>query len=66
MNLLIFQNPREIIEHFTFLKKKIEFSKKDRNFTIFGYVFVTRYHITLKNFSGNETNSFPVIASIFF
>ena len=29
-------------------------------------VFVMRYHITLKNFSGNGTNSFTVIVLIFF
>ena len=32
----------------------------------FAYVFVARFHITHKNFSGDWANSWAVIASIFF
>ena len=40
--------------------------KNERNVTNFGYVFVPRFHITHKNFSGDWTGSFTVITSIFF
>ena len=51
---------------FTILKKKIYVLKNYLNFTNFGYIFITRFHITLENFPGDWTNSFTIIASIDF
>ena len=45
---------------FTFLN----FKKKKRDVTNFEYVFVTRFHITHKNFVDNWINSCTVIVSI--
>ena len=53
MNSLIFQNPCEFFQYFVnFLKKKFKIFKNEQNFMNFGYAFVRRFYITLKNFSG--------------
>ena len=40
--------------------------KDKRNITKFGYVYVTRFHITLTNFPDDKTNSLTIIILIFF
>ena len=39
-------------------KKKILNISNEQKVTNFGYIFVLRVHITLKNFSADSTNSF--------
>ena len=51
---------------FTILKTNLKILKNERNVTSFGCAFLTRFHITHNNFSGDWSNSCSVIVSIFF
>ena len=44
----------------------LEILKNERNVKNFEYIFVPRFHITLKNCPGDWTNSCTLTSSIFF
>ena len=58
----------EFINFFNFILRFrifLKILKNERNLTNFEYVFVTRFHITHKNFPNDRDNNCTVIASIF-
>ena len=54
-----------LFHFFTILKNILKILKNERHDTNFGYVFITRFHFTHKNFLDEWTNSYTVIVSIF-
>ena len=60
MNFLIFQNPSELLNSFS-----SKFHKNEGNVTNFGYVFITRLHVTLTNFVNGYSLYFVFLKAIF-
>ena len=65
INLLIFQNSYKFCQSFfAFWNHFFEILKN--NVTNFGYVFVKKFRITLKNFPDDWIYRLTIVASIFF